>query len=244
MTSLNKEGKPKALWALVPASGVGSRMEADRPKQYLTIYNRFILDLTISRLLSVPELSGVMVVLAEEDAYWSASIYANHPKVYTAIGGNERFHSVLNGLNALDELADEDSWVMVHDAARPCVRVSDIESLLSQIKDSDGGLLGVPAKDTVKRSMGMKYSNQVKSTLDRSTIWLAYTPQVFQQASLKEAIKFSIENGYSITDDASAMELAGYNPLLVEGARDNIKITHPEDLALAEWYLERQKQSN
>lgn len=225
------------VWALVPASGIGSRMKADRPKQYLTIKNRTVLDLTLARLLSVPGLSGVMVVLSDEDAFWPASTFANHPKIHTTAGGLERFHSVLNGLYALDELITNDAWVMVHDAARPCVRVSDIEALIDQSTQCDGGLLGIPAKDTVKQVSAQR---QVTCTLERSDIWLAYTPQMFRHEQLKHAIEQAIECKKMITDDASAMELAGFSTLMVEGASDNIKITHPEDLSLAEWYLTKQ----
>lgn len=228
----------KELWALVPASGVGSRMQSDRPKQYLTINHRTVLDLTLSRLLSVPGLHGIMLVLSEDDQYWSFSQFASHPKIHTAIGGAERFHSVLNGLNTLQEMASEQAWVMVHDAARPCVRVSDIEDLIDYAVKGDGGLLGIPAKDTVKR---VDKNKQVNRTLDRSQIWLAYTPQMFRLGQLRQAIEASIKQGSMITDDASAMEMAGFSPVMVEGATDNIKITHPQDLSLAEWYLAKQR---
>ncbi|GLQ31157.1 2-C-methyl-D-erythritol 4-phosphate cytidylyltransferase [Litoribrevibacter albus] len=228
----------KELWALVPASGVGSRMKADRPKQYLTLNNRTVLDLTLHRLLSVPNLSGIMLVLSDEDEYWPSSQYASHPKVHCAVGGLERFHSVLNGLYELTEIAADDAWVMVHDAARPCVRVSDIEKLFDLASQLDGGLLGIPAKDTVKQ---VNLQAEVSHTLDRSKIWLAYTPQMFRLGQLRDAIEQAISKKIQITDDASAMELAGFSPLMVEGATDNIKITHPEDLSLAEWFLTQQR---
>ncbi|MFC3150446.1 2-C-methyl-D-erythritol 4-phosphate cytidylyltransferase [Litoribrevibacter euphylliae] len=233
----------KELWALVPASGIGSRMQSDRPKQYLTINNRTVLDLTLTRLLAVPGLYGIMLVLSEDDDYWSLSQFASHPKIHTAVGGGERFHSVLNGLKALQSLASDQAWIMVHDAARPCVRVSDIENLIGSATQADGGLLGIPAKDTVKQvNTGQSQDglHRVNSTVDRSKIWLAYTPQMFRLGQLRHAIEQSIEKQSMITDDASAMEMAGFEPIMVEGASDNIKITHPQDLSLAEWYLTKQ----
>lgn len=234
----NSGGMKEELWALVPASGIGSRMKSDRPKQYLQIHNRYILDHTLSRLLSVPNLTGIMLVLSDDDPFWPRSNFANHPKVHTATGGLERFNSVLNGLHELEGVASDEAWVMVHDAARPCVRVSDIEHLIDLSKTCDGGLLGLPAKDTIKL---VTSDNKVKTTIDRSKIWMAYTPQMFRIGQLRSAIEQAIQKKEMITDDASAMELAGYEPVMVEGAADNIKITHPEDLVLAQWYLEQQK---
>lgn len=231
----------KQLWALVPASGIGSRMNADRPKQYLPVKNSTVLDLTLQRLLSVPNLTGIMVVLSDDDEYWPTSQYVNHPKICRAVGGKERFQSVLNGLHALADQAPDNAWVMVHDAARPCVRVADIEKLFDLASQVDGGLLGIPAKDTVKQ---VNSQTEVAHTLDRSRIWLAYTPQMFRLGQLRDAIEQAISKKIQITDDASAMELAGFAPLMVEGASDNIKITHPEDLSLAEWYLTKQMSEN
>lgn len=229
-----------SIWALVPASGVGRRMLAERPKQYLELNGRFILDHTLERLLSIPELSGVILVLSDDDRYWSCSDYYNHPKIQIASGGDERFHSVINGLQLLDTLTNEDTWVMVHDAARPCVRLSDISNLMSSVMGHDGGLLGIPAKDTIKR---VSADASVQSTIDRSKIWMAHTPQMFRSNELRLSLNQANEQGAMVTDDASAMELAGYRPLMVEGSADNIKITHPEDLALAGWYLEQQAMS-
>jgi len=234
----NSGGVQEELWALVPASGVGSRMKSDRPKQYLQIHNRYILDHTLFRLLSVPNLTGIMLVLSDDDPFWPRSNFANHPKVHTAIGGMERFNSVLNGLYELEGIASDEAWIMVHDAARPCVRVSDIETLIDVSKRHDGGLLGLPAKDTIKL---VGAERKVKTTVDRSRIWMAFTPQMFRVGQLRSAIEQAIEKKEMITDDASAMELAGYEPVMVEGAADNIKITHPEDLVLAQWYLEQQR---
>lgn len=228
------------IWALLPASGVGSRMQANCPKQYLKIQNEYILDITIQKMLSVSGLSGVMVVISADDAYWPSTQSYAHPSVYTATGGAERFHSVLNGLYALKEITSGQDWVMVHDAARPCVRVSDINKLISVASNNDGALLGVPAKDTIKQ-VGENITSGVEKTLDRSKIWQAFTPQMFRIEVLISALEYAISSGFMVTDDASAMELSGHRPVMVEGASDNIKITQPQDLPLAEWLLTQQK---
>ena len=227
------------LWALVPASGVGSRMKADCPKQYLTIKSRFLIDITCSRLLEVPDISGVMVVLSVGDQYWPKTDASDHSQVFTSLGGAERFNSVLNGLYDLRAMASEDDWVMVHDAARPCVRVSDVEKLIAVAKVSCGALLGVPAKDTIKQVRGST-NTEVELTVERSRIWQAFTPQMFRIGQLIAALEDAINAGSCVTDDASAMELAGFNPRMVEGATDNIKVTQPQDLLLAEWLLDQQ----
>lgn len=228
------------VWALVPASGIGSRMAADRPKQYLPLYShQTVLDATLSRLLSFQPLSGIMLVLAKDDPYFSSSAYYQASPLMTCDGGAERYDSVLNGLVALlEQDADESDWVMVHDAARPCVRHVDLQALIDVLgPESDGALLGVSIKDTVKRVDGTK---SVESTLDRSTLWRAFTPQVFRIGQLKAALIKAKQQGVAITDDASAMELQGYRPRMIEGASDNIKITVPEDLAMAQWFLQQQ----
>jgi 2-C-methyl-D-erythritol 4-phosphate cytidylyltransferase len=155
-------------------------------------------------------------------------------------GGAERCHSVLNGLDMLAGKAAPDDWVLVHDAARPCVRRDDIRALISAVSaDSDGGLLGVPVADTMKR---VTADGRVAATVDRGGLWHALTPQMFRLEPLRAAMLQAITSHSLVTDEASAMELAGYRPLMVQGHRDNIKITLPADLALAAFYLQAGQQ--
>jgi len=209
------------------------------PKQYLLLQGRTILDRTIARLLKVPQISRIQVVVSEDDGWWGESLFSDHPRVVRVAGGAERCHSVLNALHALTTSAVADDWVLIHDAARPCVRPSDIERLIATLADHPvGGLLAVPLHDTIKQAT---QQHTVQATLPRESLWRAFTPQMFRLGQLTQALEQALGSGQLVTDEASAMELAGRQPLLVEGAADNIKITRPEDLALAAFYLQRQK---
>jgi len=224
-------------WAIVPAAGSGSRMGATRPKQYLQLGDRTVLEHTLDTLLAVEALAGVVLVVASDDSVWESirPRYAGQP-LEVVNGGAERCHSVLNGLDVLAGKAAGDDWVLVHDAARPCVRRDDIRTLLASLDaDCDGGLLGVPVADTMKR---VDANGQVIATVDRGGLWHALTPQVFRLEPLRTALRQAIADGRLVTDEASAMEQAGYRPRMVPGHRDNIKITLPADLALAAFYLQ------
>jgi 2-C-methyl-D-erythritol 4-phosphate cytidylyltransferase len=145
---------------------------------------------------------------------------------------------VLNGLNALSDSAQADDWVLVHDAARPCVRQQDLRLLIDTLEDHTvGGLLGTPVHDTMKKT---DVQGVIIETLERNFLWHACTPQMFRYGLLRAALIKALEDGYEVTDEASAMEHAGYRPLMVEGHADNIKITRPEDLPLAEYFLQQQ----
>lgn len=227
------------FWAVVPAAGVGRRMHSDVPKQYLRLHGQTILDHTIGRLLSHPLISGLFIAIGREDEWWAESKYQRHPDLVAVPGGQERCHSVLNALEALARKADEQAWVLVHDAVRPCVRQSDIDHLIRQLRDhSVGGLLGVPVSDTMKRSDA---DGLVLSTVDRQGLWHAYTPQMFPLGLLRRAMQRALDDGFIVTDEASAVEHAGMSPMMVEGHRDNIKITRPQDLDLAGHYLAAQE---
>ena len=215
--------------AIIPASGVGSRMNAPLPKQYLRLQDKTILEHTIAPFIAHPMIQQVIVAVAKEDPFYLQLEILKHPKIQIVFGGETRAHSVLNALLT----ADEKSWALVHDAARPCLKRSDLDKIL-QIEDEQGAILAIPAVDTIKRTFDGK---QIEHTEDRSTLWLALTPQFFPTAPLKSAIQSAFAKGQTITDEASAMELAGYRPHLVAGRSDNLKITRPEDLALAEFYL-------
>jgi len=223
-------------WVIVPAAGVGSRMGADRPKQYLPLLGKTVLEHTLTRLSALPMISAVVVCVAASDPYWpSLSVPA---QVRWVDGGAERCHSVLNGLRSLAAQAQEEDWVLVHDAARPCVRSADIKRLIDSLQQHPvGGLLAMPVRDTLKRADAQQ---QVSATVERNGLWHALTPQMFRYGALRDALEQALAAGTLVTDEAQALELCGAKPLLVAGHADNIKITHPQDLVLAERYLSQQ----
>lgn len=226
-------------WSVVPAAGVGQRMGAAIPKQYLPLAGRPVIVRTLETLLWYPCLSGVVVAIGADDGWWpeiAESLDVAKP-LRVVTGGAERGQSVLNGLEALWEWASPDDWVLVHDAARPCLRTEDLDRLLAELDhDSVGGLLAVPVRDTLKQANA---AGRVATTVDRSRLWHALTPQMFHLEPLRDALRDALSQGLPVTDEAAAMEAAGFAPRLVEGRADNVKITRPEDLALAEFYLTR-----
>jgi 2-C-methyl-D-erythritol 4-phosphate cytidylyltransferase len=219
------------FWAVIPAAGVGARMRADRPKQYLRLGERTVLEHTLDCFLGHPTLKGLVLCLAEDDPYWPGLVCAGDPRIARAVGGCERADSVLGGLLHLLTLgAHEDDWVLVHDAARPNLSRDDLNLLLGELaEDPVGGLLAVPARDTLKRA---GKDGRVRETIDRSVIWQAYTPQMFRLGQLHRSLADALVSRANITDEASALEWAGFAPRLIEGRADNLKITRPEDL---EW---------
>lgn len=224
------------FWAIVPAAGVGKRMNADRPKQYLPLAGKAVLEQTLTRLLQAEVFAAIAVAISEEDPFWPELELSKHPKIITAKGGKERADSVLSALASIQDKADVNDWVLVHDAARPCITRSDIALLIDTLVNDDvGGILALSSHDTLKNVTG----NAILGTLDRTHIWRALTPQMFRYGSLKQALTINQGNP-GITDEASALELQGLQPKIVEGRPDNIKITRPEDLALAAFYLEQQ----
>lgn len=224
-----------AFWAVIPAAGVGARMAADRPKQYLQLGGRTILEHSLNCFLDHPGVKGVVVSIAADDPFWPGLPCANDPRIQRAEGGRERADSVLNALLLLHAQGAADSdWVLVHDAARPNLARSDLDRLLIELTDDPvGGLLAVPARDTLKRADA---DGRVSATVDRSTIWQAYTPQMFRLGALHRALADSLVADVAITDEASAIEWSGQAPRLIEGRNDNIKVTRPEDL---EWLRQR-----
>ncbi len=224
-------------WAVVPAAGVGKRMQADRPKQYLTLGDKTVLEHTLAALSAFDALAGIVVARNEDDPYWPDLVFDLPCEIIPAPGGKERADSVLSGIMHLPDAADDNDWVLVHDAARPCVRLEDIEKLVQDTQDTVGGILAIPTRDTMKQADDRQC---IAATLDRARMWNALTPQLFRVGDLKAALQQAARDGFSVTDEASAMEHAGYKPLLVEGHADNIKLTRPEDLALAAFFLEQQ----
>jgi 2-C-methyl-D-erythritol 4-phosphate cytidylyltransferase len=226
------------LWAVVPAAGAGRRLGASIPKQYLDLAGRTVIDRTLDLLAPETWIAGVWVALDPADTYWEGTAYAAHPRVQRVDGGAERCHSVLQALRDLGRRADPNDWVLVHDAARPCLRRGDLDHLVAELRDDPvGGILAVPVRDTMKRADS---NRRMAATLDRTALWHAYTPQMFRLGTLSEALAEAIASGDLVTDEAAAIERIGLSPRLVEGHGDNIKITRFEDLALAHFYLEQQ----
>jgi len=189
-------------------------------------------------LLEVKSISAVVVAISKEDPYWPTLEISSNPRIYTAAGGKERADSVLSALNSIADKADDNDWVLVHDAARPCITQSDVEYLINELQDHPvGGILGLASHDTLK---SVDNNLAISGTVDRSKIWRAFTPQMFRYAALKHALQEAADKGWIMTDDASAMELQGMQPKIIAGRADNLKITRPEDLALAQFYLEQQ----
>ena len=229
-----------SLVAVVPAAGVGTRMKANCPKQYLKIDGLTILEHTVLKLLSHSNISQVILVISEDDEYFNETSLATHPDIITVDGGNERVDSVLAGLKAIDE--KNNHWVLVHDAARPCLEFADIDALINSCRQTNhGGILASPVRDTMKTSDSQL---QVTATVERSTLWHALTPQMFQTKLLIDAIERALADDAVVTDESSAIEYVGLPSLLVEGSSENIKITRPEDLALASFYLSRINKDN
>ena len=208
------------------------------PKQYLPLRRRTVIEYAMRPLCNHPRMRGVVVAIASDDQWWTGLALDFSLKPITVIGGGQRRHSVLNGLVALSDIATADDWVLVHDAARPCLRTADVDRLLETLQDHPvGGLLGIPVTDTVKRA---HKNGTVVETVDRTGLWRAMTPQMFRIGALRTALENAIAKGYPVTDEAGAMEYTGQRPVIIEGHADNIKITRSHDLALAELYLKQQ----
>jgi len=226
-------------WALVPAAGVGKRMGSVIPKQYLSLAGQPVIVHALTTLLEHPCIAGLVVAIGAEDEWWPtvAAEFRTAKPLRVVAGGAERCHSVLNGLEALWEWATPSDWVLVHDAARPCLIAEDLNRLLAALmNDPVGGLLAVPVRDTLKQA---DVAGRIAATVDRSRLWHALTPQMFRLGMLREVLRAALARGLLVTDEAAALEAAGFAPRLVEGRADNLKITRPEDLALAEFYLTR-----
>jgi len=214
-------------------------MGAETPKQYLPLAGRSVIEHTLDRLAAHPRIAGVVVALAQDDRWWERVRLPEQGPLLRVQGGRERCHTVLNGLDALADRAAPDDWVLVHDAARPCVRREDISHLMDTLEGHPvGGLLGLPVRDTMKRADA---HGDVQATVSREGLWHALTPQMFRFELLRSALREVIEDGRLVTDEAQAVELAGGTPRMVEGHPDNIKVTHPADMALAELFIRRQQ---
>ncbi len=224
----------RTCWGIVPAAGIGKRMRSEVPKQYLKIKGRSVLEYALSQLWEVPALSGIVVCIHARDSHW-CKLSIRHSKLLgTVTGGKTRAESVINGVRFLRQCGDPEDWVLVHDAVRPCVRSDSIQTLIENVHSDDGGLLAVPVTDTVKK---VNPKHRVDLSINRESLWLAQTPQFFKLGLLEQALNRAVSDHAFITDEASAMEYDGYHPKVVRGSVDNIKLTIPEDLILASFYL-------
>jgi 2-C-methyl-D-erythritol 4-phosphate cytidylyltransferase len=226
------------IWAVVPAAGSGMRFGEGLPKQYRDLDGLPVITRTLSRLLAHPGVAGAMVALAAADTYWETLSPVFDKPVLTCIGGADRSSSVLAALRALPPSVGDDEIVLVHDAARPCVRAIDLDRLIAAAQlDEVGALLAAPVRDTLKRADGQ---GRVDATVSRENLWRAFTPQAFRRDALFHALEQAAADGVAVTDEAMAMERLGLRPILVEGSEDNIKVTVAADLAFAECVMAMQ----
>lgn len=224
--------------ALIPAAGQSVRFGGTTLKQYAHLMGQPVIVHSIEALRRHPAVASVTVALAPDDGIYDELVGSGYPEVHTAAGGDSRARTVLNGLESILRRDPTSEWVLVHDAARPCLPIAALRRLLTAgLASEHGAILAVPVSDTLKRANS---DGCIESTVDRNHFWAAQTPQLFRTRQLAVHLEAALASGESPTDDAAAMELAGLHPLLVEGPRSNIKITGPEDLALAEFILQRQ----
>lgn len=236
MSAADSALQESRCWAVLPAAGIGSRMGAELPKQYMQLAGATLLEHSLQALLGCARITSVVVALHPQDTRARELPILGSDRVQMVVGGEQRSDSVLAGLDALSEQASPQDWVLVHDAARPCLRVADIDALIAAVVARDtGGILAVPIVDTVKQASA---DALVERTLDRTTLWRAQTPQMFRLAELRGALRRAQERALAVTDEASAMEWAGYPVQLVAGHAANLKVTVPADLPLAAWYLQ------
>lgn len=231
-------------WAVVPAAGFGQRFAdaacEQKPKQYFSILGKSVIEHSLLAILRACPGVRIMVAVAEADPYWSQLNISSHPQIQTIDGGQERSDSVLAGLSALQGLADAEDWVLVHDAARPCVANEDILSMLNALQNHEvGGVLGVPAVDTLKQ---IGSDGHVATTLDRRFIYQAQTPQIFRYELLHHALRDAARAGVTVSDESSAVERIGHKVLLHKGRRSNIKLTYGDDVAAIEATLRQQSE--
>lgn len=231
------------FWAIVPAAGVGRRMQTKGssgvPKQYLPLLDRTVIEHSLERLLALPQIGKVLVALDPEDGHWQHLSVSRDPRVERVAGGQDRHNSVFNALNVLADRAAKSDWVLVHDAVRPCVTPGCITRMIRQLSNHPvGGLLGFPLADTLKK---VDDAGLVERTVDRNGMWAAATPQMFRYGTLMEALTALLATGRLPTDEAMAIEHLGLQPRMVAGRRDNIKITLLGDLELAAIILRAQQ---
>ena len=231
--------KAPNVWAVIPAAGSGRRFESDRPKQYVALGARPVIAHVVAKLAAVRGVAGIVAAVSPADPWWDEAAGVFDAPVVRVDGGAERRDSVMNALDYLGTVASAHDPVMVHDAVRPCVTVAEIERVVAAAwRHPNGAVLGAPVADTLKRAGAQ---GAIEETVDRDRLWRAFTPQVFPFARLRAALRAAIADGFMVTDEAQAMERAGACPILVEGSPGNIKITRPQDLALAGAWLDAEE---
>lgn len=229
-----KPQSPLKLWAILPAAGSGSRFSKTELKQYQMIQERTVLEHTVARLNQL-SLTGYVLAIGEHDHVAKTLNFSEQHKAHFCLGGAERVNSVLNALNYLSSIANDDDWVLVHDAARPCVSQSSLNDLVDiAIQYNEAAILATPVRDTLKRVTHTPY---IQDTVNRASLWQAQTPQMAKLGVLKRAIEQALKDSANITDEASALEHIGEKVQVVQGRSDNIKITYPDDLELAKLIL-------
>lgn len=219
-------------WGIIPASGIGQRFGKKTPKQYLSLQQKPIVAYAIHLLLENPLIQHTVVAIHPKDKYWR-QLNINHERLSTTTGGETRMHSVMNALQTLP--AKPNDWVIVHDAVRPLTTQADLNKLIDSTRAHDvGGILASPVIDTLKHASS---TQAAYATIDRSQLWRALTPQIFRYQQLKDALHSATNSTLTVTDECQALELAGHQPLLIEGSNSNIKITIPDDLAYANYWV-------
>ncbi|AFP85663.1 2-C-methyl-D-erythritol 4-phosphate cytidylyltransferase [secondary endosymbiont of Heteropsylla cubana] len=233
MTSTSITHNPDVI-GILPAAGIGRRMQTALPKQYFIIDNKTLVEHAIDSLLYHPSIREVVVVISVSDRWFHKLPVACNSRVSIVTGGSIRAESVMAALNYVKNSSV--SWVLIHDAVRPCLHQDDLCRLLSITAYTEiGGLLAIPVRDTMKRSH--PGSKIISNTVKREDLWHALTPQIFMRDLLINCLKRGLLERAYLTDEASALEYCGYSPLLIPGRSDNIKVTYPEDLALARFFF-------
>ena len=226
------------FYVVIPAAGIGKRMQSQMPKQYLPLDNgRTILDQVIKTFIEIDKIKGIVIAINPDDKMFQESSYYNHPKIISIVtGGSERINSVSNAIDQLKKHANDDDWIMVHDAVRPCIRKLDITNAIKDIeKNHHGGLLAIPIIDTVKRAQ-QGFTN---NTIDRESLWRAATPQIYQLKVLQNALQRADKDNLVFTDESSMIENYGGNSKIFTCSESNIKVTTPDDIHLANYFLNK-----
>ncbi|HTU68530.1 MAG TPA: 2-C-methyl-D-erythritol 4-phosphate cytidylyltransferase [Steroidobacteraceae bacterium] len=231
-------------FVVIPAAGSGRRFSSSVPKQYAALLTSTVIEHSLAPFEADPDCVGIVVVVSPGDATWPTIAARRSRLIETAPGGAERVHSVRAGLAALAKHAREDDWILVHDAARPCFAPADLAALKRELAAHEvGGLLAIPLADTLKRAANAADPPTVDATIERAGLWRAATPQAFRHGHLARALDAALAAGRIPTDEAQAIEWAGFRPRLVAGRADNIKVTTADDLALAAAILETREKS-
>ncbi len=236
MSSAQNNQSDIPFWLVIPAAGIGQRTGNDLPKQYQMLAGKTVLEHTLNAFLPLTGLQGIIIALHPDDQHF-AGLALNDKRIDTVTGGKERADSVLNALHSLTDRITPDSWVLVHDAARPCVKTGEVASMLQALDGEEvGGIMAVPASDTIKR---VAENGEILGTEVRDSLWHAQTPQMFRHGLLRESLQRALDENVAVTDEASALESQGYQPKVFQGKRSNIKITLPEDFAIATEILDK-----